>query len=166
MTSLSYKLERSDVTWGITAVVVLLISLSGANGAFLMAAFGVPAAIVLFFMRLSDSKRRNLVARITVYGSSVLLAVSGPAGCSLATYRTEAVMQPVIAAIEKYHDTHGEYPASLELLSVPIPLCPDPQHKVAYWRADSREVFALICGTYAFNKHTYDSKLKQWQDRD
>ncbi len=163
----SYKLERSDVTWGIVAIGALLISLSDVNGAFLMVLLGTPAAIVLFFIRLSDTPSAEISLPGSRFTEAVCwLAIAGPASCSLTTYRTETVMQPVIASIEKYHDAHGAYPDDLKQLGVSIPRCPDTQRRVIYVRKESPEAFVLICPTYALNKHRYDSGSKQWGDID
>lgn len=164
--NLPYTLERSDLAWLAAAVAVLLISLYDANVALGLSGFGVVAAIHRFFHRVRDPKRRSPVGRVVVYGSCILLVVSGPAGCILSSCQTETAMQPVIAAIAKYHDAHGKYPENLRLLAVPIPHCPDPFFKAVYVRLDPKDEFVLGCTTYAFNHHVYESDSKQWYDQD
>lgn len=80
------------------------------------------------------------------------------------TWMLERKLAPLVTALEAHHSEKGSYPEQAEAL-VPgfrknLPWCHYSRHETG------PEGFSLTCVTFGFNKHTYNSVTKTWQDWD
>jgi hypothetical protein len=150
----------------ILAFACMIFSWTDVNHAFMLSFLMVPLAIYAAIHKFRDGFSRPLARRFLTYFGCLLLLVSGPSGCAFATHKTEESMSPVIAALERFRDVNGNYPANLELLKTEIPNCYSPKRKPLYVALASGKKFDLTCMTFAFNKHTYESNSKTWRDWD
>jgi hypothetical protein len=165
--AVSPKVGPADVKTGIAAVLALVLALYDANLAFLIGLSAIPASLYLFVRKLRDPQRRKSMARVIAYGGCALLLIAGPAGCALRTHLIEKNMEPVIQALEQHHKQYGSYPERLASGLEPIdPSCKDTKRKAMYSTLDNRSKYRLVCMTYAFNHHQYESENRQWIDTD
>lgn len=81
----------------------------------------------------------------------------------------KAAAGPVVIALDKYRGDHGSYPASLDAL-VPayfskLPGCQpgDPGSRLHYLPEKDSGEYVLICPSFMFQTHQYNSKTKKWR---
>jgi hypothetical protein len=148
------------------AFIGLVASLLRANVAFMLGFVLVPIGSIAGITRLFDKQHRNVMQRLALYGSCALLVVSGPAGCALTSYRTEAALQPLISALDAFYVQQGKYPIQLSEVGTQALMCPDPARKVLYSAQRSAAAYKITCYMYVFNKHTFNSETRKWADWD
>jgi len=167
------KNENMDISnkrdWKLLAIAVTaaVLSMIGANSAFIVGVIAVPSALVAMGLRLLDKQKRETQMKFVAYGSCLLLLVSGPGGCAIGTYRVEKAAEPIIKALEQYRLKHGLYPKKeeIELLLATNP-CPSLDRKFYYAPLKDGGDFDLTCVTFGFNKHSYQGSRKRWEDWD
>jgi len=147
------------------AVIAAVLAVIGPNAAMTIGLLAIPTALVACGRRIFDKEKRCLKMRFVAYGGCALLAISGPGGCALNTFRVERTAAPIITALEQYKLKYGNYPAKLEAVaSAQCSACSGG--KFFYSSRDKRDVYRLTSVTYGFNKHNYDSKTRKWVDWD
>lgn len=158
------------VIWILIAVLLVGYAVIDFSSAFGASVFGVLLALYVFgrAARARDSRLAQWVLAVCGF---VMLA-AGPASCSLQTRALEARFAPVIRQLENFPNDHDSYPNKLEVL-VPFYLQELPS---CQWRSGSVfgspvymgavDSFSLICRTFIFNRHTYNSIERRWEDWD
>ena len=111
------------------------------------------------------------------------LAVSWTAGYSLHVHVAEQKLIPLIAAVERYHKEHGEYPRTIEQIGLqPFAGFHDLREigdRIIGFRDRSLlgargisygvsrgDRFTVGFVTMGFNTHDYDSRTKRWRNWD
>ena len=159
-------LPKPDYILFIVTLFLLSISLYDANYAFLIGIFGIPTAFILFVRRVNDKDKRSPLRLLLTYGGILLLTIAGPSSCVLTSQRVESSLAPVITQLDNYFQEHGTYPKELTTLDIQtIPVCPD-KRRVSYHSFDKGKEYSLTCVTYAFNKYSYSSVTRQWENWD
>jgi len=149
------------------ALTAAVLSMVGANAAFLVGFIAVPGALAALGRRLFDKQKRDLQMRFIAYGGGLLLLVSGPGGCAIGTHRVEVAAEPIIKSVEQHRLSHGQYPTEQEVEPV-LASNPSPSldRKFHYVSLKGGTDYHLTCVTYGFNKHSYQGASKQWVDWD
>lgn len=151
----------------VIAIIAAILSMVGANSAFMIGIIGVPSAFVAIGRRLFDTQKRDMKMKIVAYGGCILLFVSGPGGCAINTYRVEKAAEPIIQALEQLRNKNGIYPKKEEveplLLSKSYPCTGG---RFYYLQLQEGADYDLTCVTFGFNKHSYQRSRKQWKDWD
>lgn len=157
--------NQADWKLLVIAVVAAILAIIGPNAAFTIGFVAIPSAIIACGRRILGHEKRSMKMRFIAYGGCALLAISGPGGCALNTFRVEKTATPIITALEQYKVKCGNYPEKLE--SVASPQCSAcTSGKFYYSSRDKREQYRLTCVTFGFNKHTYQSETQKWTDWD
>lgn len=157
--------KQTDWKLLLIAVIAAVLAVIGPNAAMTIGFVAIPTALVACGRRIFDKEKRSLKMRFIAYGGCALLAISGPGGCVLNTFRVERTAAPIITALEQYKVKHGNYPEKLEsVASAQCSAC--SSGKFFYSSQDKRDEYSLTSVTYGFNKHAYDSKTRKWVDWD
>lgn len=165
-------MSDNQTDWKIlfAAVVAAVLAIIGPNAAMTIGLVAIPTALFACGRRIFDKEKRNLKMRFIAYGGWALLAISGPGGCALNTFRVERAAVPIISALEQYMLKYGNYPEKLE--SVASAQCSACSSGKFYYSCKDRidgyriDGYRLTAVTYGLNKHTYESKTRKWVDWD
>ena len=157
--------NRTDWKLLFTAIIAAVLAVTGPNAAMTIGLVAIPTALVACGRRMMAKETRSLKMRFVAYGGCALLAISGPGGCALNTFRVERAAVPVISALEQYKLKYGDYPEKLEAVaSAQCSACSGG--KFIYSSLDKGNEYRLTSVTYGFNKHAYDSRTRKWGDWD
>jgi hypothetical protein len=172
--------------WVLGAVLLAVLSsranaiLAGLFVVLFFAALAAPQGIVIALVvmaagalgalvRLVLPKGTRASAWLAYAGSVFLVAfaatfVGGTVSCNL-QYGDERTAEQLIAAIESYRQTHGEYPESLQALPAPPPTRFGQQHSPYFYGRD-KDSFRLTYPSGFRATRTYYSASKEWESFD
>jgi len=153
------------------SLLVVGAAVSWTDFNFNMLVGGIAAIAVLYGMgQMLFSIRRPwsvIAIHATSAAAAVLLLAASIATRNFQEAQLDARLQPVIGALEAYHQAEGTYPESLKELTPryldSVPDC--PCHGLLMYSKDG-DGFSLTCVTFGFNKRTFDSRWGRWRNWD
>lgn len=168
--------EQRIAIRAVLAALFVAWSFLGFNAAFSLSFLGLGFAAWSFPSPLpvaDEGTRIRLRKRFVELCITAVFFASAPVSCAVQTRILEMKLKPTIAAVYRYHQNVGHYPEELEDL-VPdylrtLPDCSDGRpYRLHYFThtAEGRQVFHLVCPTFAYNKLAYDSRSGRWRNRD
>jgi hypothetical protein len=124
--------------------------------------------LVSLILGRSGTGRSRAARAAALAGALALLAVNA-LSWRYQTAKLEASMEPLLAALGTYRVMVGSYPERLDQLLhghlAALPECPNGRAPY-YFRNRSAGGYRILCVTFGFNKHAYDSQLNAWYDWD